>query len=657
MIDGRQDRWQATNLACLRAELSRIRKALVRHAAAARAEASADKTSDPLSELAVHRDTDPDAQPPPKTSEPPAFLLLRERFSLSQFELDVLLLCAGFECDDLAAVSGQARASFGLALAALPDGHFDALSPEAPLRRHHLVRLGSESSLLQSPLQIEECILFYLLGVAVMDERLRGVLHAVPEPGPLSPTQRLVIERARSLLELQPAKELPVLWLCGPDARSRRDLCTELAAEYGLTLYALQASDIPKDAASRQELLTLWAREQLLAPAALLLSYKDSESQETLLAAAAFLDRAVGLLLVSGRRLERAGDRPVMRLDVPQPNRQEQLMLWQAALGEAATPLNGALEKLATQFQLGPAAIEAAAVQALGRNGEQGLSQALWESCRLRARPHLDELAQRIEGTATFSDLVLPEAQEKALREIVAHHRHQAMVYHRWGFARRGARGLGIAALFVGQSGTGKTLAAEVIAQELGLDLYRIDLSQIVSKYIGETEKNLRRVFDAADEGGAVLLFDEADALFGKRTEVKDSHDRYANIEVSYLLQRMESYQGVSILTSNMRSALDNAFVRRLRFIIHFPFPDVKERIELWRRALPAAAPQSGISLDKLARLSVAGGHIRNIALGAAFLAAEEQQPLSMRHLLRSARSELAKLERPVNEAEVGGWS
>src|SRR5262249_39823175 len=157
--------------------------------------------------------------------------------------------------------------------------------------------------------------------------------------------------------------------------------------------------------------------------------------------------------------------------------------------------------------------------------------------------------------------------------------RHQAMVFHRWGFARRGARGLGIAALFVGQSGTGKTLAAEVVAAELGLDLYRIDLSQIVSKYIGETEKNLRRVFDAADEGGAVLLFDEADALFGKRSEVKDSHDRYANIEVSYLLQRMESYKGVSILTSNMRSALDNAFVRRLRFIIHFPFPDVKERI------------------------------------------------------------------------------
>jgi SpoVK/Ycf46/Vps4 family AAA+-type ATPase len=213
-----------------------------------------------------------------------------------------------------------------------------------------------------------------------------------------------------------------------------------------------------------------------------------------------------------------------------------------------------------------------------------------------------------------------------------------------------------VTALFVGQSGTGKTLASEVLARELGLDLYRIDLSQIISKYIGETEKNLRRVFDAAEEGGAVLLFDEADALFGKRTEVKDSHDRYANIEVSYLLQRMEAYQGVSILTSNMRSALDSAFLRRLRFIITFPFPSREQRIELWRRALPSQAPQSDLQLDKLARLTVAGGHIRNIALSAAFLAADEKQPLMMRHLLAAARNEFVKQERPITEAEIGGW-
>ena len=218
------------------------------------------------------------------------------------------------------------------------------------------------------------------------------------------------------------------------------------------------------------------------------------------------------------------------------------------------------------------------------------------------------------------------------------------------------ARGLGVSALFTGPSGTGKTMAAEVLANELRLDLYRIDLSQVVSKYIGETEKNLRRVFDAAEEGGAILLFDEADALFGKRSEVKDSHDRYANIEISYLLQRMEAYRGLAILTTNMKEALDPAFLRRIRFVVQFPFPDAGQRAEIWRRIFPAAAPTADLSVDRLARLNVAGGNIRNIALYAAFLAAEAGEPVRMAHLLAAARAEYAKLERPLTEAEIGGW-
>jgi SpoVK/Ycf46/Vps4 family AAA+-type ATPase len=217
--------------------------------------------------------------------------------------------------------------------------------------------------------------------------------------------------------------------------------------------------------------------------------------------------------------------------------------------------------------------------------------------------------------------------------------------------------GLGISALFAGPSGTGKTLAAEVIAGVLGLDLYRIDLSQVVSKYIGETEKNLRRVFDAAEEGGAVLLFDEADALFGKRSEVKDSHDRYANIEVSYLLQRMEQYRGLAVLTSNLKDSLDDAFLRRLRFIVSFPFPDATQRAGIWRRAFPRATPTEGLDPDRLATLEVAGGTIRNIALSAAFLAADEGAPVRMQHLLQAARGEYEKLEKPLSRAEVAGWS
>ena len=197
--------------------------------------------------------------------------------------------------------------------------------------------------------------------------------------------------------------------------------------------------------------------------------------------------------------------------------------------------------------------------------------EVLWRACRDASRSRLDDLAQRLEPAAGWNDLVLPEAQKIILRQIAAHAKHRLTVYQHWGFAAKGARGLGISALFAGESGTGKTMAAEVLADELHLDLYRIDLASVVSKYIGDTEKNLRRLFDAAEDSGAILLFDEADALFGKRSEVRDSHDRYANIEVSYLLQRMEAYRGLAILTTNMKSALDVAFQRRLTFVVQFP--------------------------------------------------------------------------------------
>jgi SpoVK/Ycf46/Vps4 family AAA+-type ATPase len=220
-------------------------------------------------------------------------------------------------------------------------------------------------------------------------------------------------------------------------------------------------------------------------------------------------------------------------------------------------------------------------------------------------------------------------------------------------------RGFGINALFAGDSGCGKTMAAEVIANGLRLNLYRIDLSAVVNKYIGETEKNLRRVFDAAEDGGAVLLFDEADALFGKRSEVKDSHDRYANVEISYLLQRMEAYRGLAILTTNMKSALDTAFLRRLRFVVNFPFPGVADRLRLWNkiflqddiaRSLPVP-PLDTLDYERLARLNLTGGHIHNVALNACFMAADLDTRITMPLVLEAARAEFIKLDRPINEA------
>jgi SpoVK/Ycf46/Vps4 family AAA+-type ATPase len=331
--------------------------------------------------------------------------------------------------------------------------------------------------------------------------------------------------------------------------------------------------------------------------------------------------------------------------------------------------VNGEIGTLVSQFNLSSDTIRLAARQAFATRpqdsssgtSEQSISadalaNRLWDACRTQARPRLEGLAQRIKPVSEWDDLVLPEKQKEILSNVAIHVRQRGKVYQTWGFSLKSMRGLGISALFAGPSGTGKTMAAEVLANDLRLDLYRIDLSQIVSKYIGETEKNLRCVFDAAEEGAAVLLFDEADALFGKRSEVKDSHDRYANIEVSYLLQRMEAYRGLAILTTNRKSAIDQAFMRRIRFVVEFPYPEATQRAEIWRRVFPPRTPTENLRIDRLARLNAAGGHIRNIAMGAAFLAADAGEPVRMSHLLTAARTEFDKLEKPLTDAEIAGW-
>jgi SpoVK/Ycf46/Vps4 family AAA+-type ATPase len=264
-------------------------------------------------------------------------------------------------------------------------------------------------------------------------------------------------------------------------------------------------------------------------------------------------------------------------------------------------------------------------------------------------------LAERIRLRATLDELILPASSRQILDQIRLQARYRLVVYEDWQFRKRLSRGLGITALFSGESGTGKTMAAEAIANELGLDLYRIDLSAMVSKYIGETEKNIRKVFHAGGAGGTILFFDEADALFGKRTEVKDSHDRYANIEVDYLLQCMEDYEGIAILATNMKTALDDAFMRRLRFVVHFPFPSQPDRRRIWQQSFPGGIA-SGLTDQEWERLSgfrLTGGHITNIALNAAFLAAGAgEKNVRMENILQAVRSEWIKLELPLNESE-----
>jgi ATP-dependent 26S proteasome regulatory subunit len=358
-------------------------------------------------------------------------------------------------------------------------------------------------------------------------------------------------------------------------------------------------------------------------------------------------------------------ERRTLPVRVPRPTPADQRTLWDRGLRELVPDAGDAVGALVHQFDFGPAEIArsvaaaAAAARLAKGNGHAGTATpltlpTLWRACREQTGWRLDELAQRITPAAAWDDIVLPPDVLQQLRELAAQVAHRPHVYEGWGFDALLSRGRGITALFSGSSGTGKTMAAEVLAHDLSLDLFRVDLSGVVSKYIGETEKNLRRLFDASEQSGAILFFDEADALFGRRSEVKDSHDRYANIEVNYLLQRMESYRGLAILATNMKSMLDQAFLRRLRFLVDFPFPDSPLRQQIWRRAFPPRAALEGIDFAALSRLEVPGGNIKNIALNAAFLAAADRRPITMAHVVRAARREYAKIDKLPTDAEFG---
>ena len=589
---------------------------------------------------------------------PAAIDHLSQCFSLSAFERDVLLLCAGVEMDAQLAsqceiAAGEPRrpgATFGLALAALDAPHWSALAPVSPLRRWRLVEVDESAGLARGRLRIDERILHYLAGVNYLDLRLRSLLREATPPTAMANAHRAVCDAAGNALAMATGSDSPLVWLSGDDAMGQADVAADIAQELGLKLHVLRADDVPTGHAEIEALATLWEREAMLLGSALLVNCGTDPLPA---AAIRFIEALRSLVFVSASQPQPL-ERPTLRFTVDKPRPVEQKRLWQQALGAGATRLNGTLDAtldgIAGQFKLSARVIQAEGAQLAPTLAASDRPDSLmWSACRTMGRSKLDELAQRIETVAGWDDLILPEAQKATLRQIGAHVRNRLKVYQDWGFADKGARGLGISALFAGESGTGKTMAAEVLARELQLDLYRIDLSAVVSKYIGETEKNLRRVFDAAEDSGAILLFDEADALFGKRSEVKDSHDRYANIEVAYLLQRVESYRGLAILTTNMKSALDRAFLRRIRFVVQFPFPDEVAREHIWRRQFPPQAPLGQVDFAALAKLQLAGGHIRGVALNAAFLAAARGEPIGQGLLIAAARAEFAKLERNFN--------
>ncbi|MGN6110828.1 MAG: ATP-binding protein [Kofleriaceae bacterium] len=600
---------------------------------------------------------EPTAVPRELVETAPTIVRLCRLFQLSAFERDLVLACLGAELDPELArrcatalhSPGSHRPTLSLALSAFPDGHLGSLAPSSPLRRHRIVMVAEGVPLFAAPIALDERIVYFLLGVPDLDPVLASSLTEVVATTSATTRGRLV-ERVRATCA-HAAGDL-VVGLTGSTSDERRAVAAATCQALGSRLFRVSATDLPGEPGARYAYRQRWEREARLLGATLLVEV-DAQP-EAVRNATALLDELGGRALVSSREPLQLARSSYTSIELRREASLDRLAHWHHALGATAAELGRELDRIAAQFALPPAAISRACLSIEGGDGPPG--ERLWDACREQARPRLDDLATRIEPIAAWDDLVVPAETRAQLEAISSHVRHRFEVYERWGFAARSSRGLGSGALFVGASGTGKTLAAEVLAREARLDLYHIDLSQIVNKYVGETEKNLRRVFDAAEEGGAILLFDEADALFGKRGEVEKGTDRYANLEVSYLLQRMESYRGLAILTTNQRDALDTAFCRRLRFIVTFPFPDVAERIGLWERAFPASAPVGALDLNKLARLKLPGGHIRNIAVNAAFVAAEVGQPISMAHLLHAARAEFRKLERPFPEGDVVGW-
>ncbi len=633
-----------------------------------------DKKNPPILDNAAIEQTHQEKVKRENSELPPALVLLGNALGLSEFDRNVLALCVAMElntktaslCANAQDNLDKSYPTFALAFALFDDPDWGALSPHSPLRYWRLLEINQPGAqpLTSAALVADERIVNYLKGLNYLDDRLTPLIDPIRSDSTgnqqtnqsLPPSQQQKLDTIISCLQYSGNTEgAPVIELVGHDSASKRLIATRIATASGVNLQTMSLKNLPGQTGDFETFTRLWQRECLLMPLALYIDITGAtDTEKSLLKRFLERSRDVVFLDVEDSNIDITRQRLSVEINKPTPEEQQQL--WAEALLDKA---NDHPQRLAEQFSFSQNEINRLAKTALDHSSENEPSSRqpentdLWQACRIAARAGMEQLARRIDAKATWKQLVLPPEQKALLHQITDQIAYRNRVYEDWGFREQMNRGLGINALFAGESGTGKTMAAEVIANALELDLYRIDLSSVVSKYIGETEKNLRKLFDAAEDSGAILFFDEADALFGKRSEVKDSHDRYANIEINYLLQRMESYRGLAILASNMKTSLDKAFVRRLRFIVDFPFPGIKERTEIWQKVFPPETPiDENFDCNRLAKLNLTGGNIHNVALNAAFMAAQKKSPVSMPLLLNAARIEYKKLERPAKESD-----
>ncbi|MGE5140531.1 MAG: AAA family ATPase [Rudaea sp.] len=615
-------------------------------------------------------------------------------FQLTRFEQQCLLICLAPELDRryeklyayLQDDVTRKKPSVDLVLT-LTASSFEervaarqAFQPRSPLLRYRLVRLTSEEEqtpLLSRFLKLEDRIVDFLLGIHQMDARLERIALIERGTGALAEVvpqeaKRKVLEIVSAHFEQGPAvRGTLALHLHGPYGSGKRALAETAAQAIGLPLLVVDAERMIDSSLPLEELAWLAGREALLQSAllcfenldALAVDNKDKPHTDLLLEIAkecSWVTFLIGTL--PWRPRSPSDDLAFADVYLSAPGDGERVSIWTRLAVSRDIADSVKFGELASKFRFTQGQIRDAIVAAHNTARWRPVDQRqikladLTEACRAQSGQKLNTLARKVKPVYTWDDIVLPEEVLSQLREICQRVVYRHRVIGDWGFGKKLSMGKGVNALFAGPSGAGKTMASEIIANELELDLYKIDLSGVVSKYIGETEKNLDRVFSAAEDANAVLFFDEADALFGKRSEVRDSHDRYANIEISYLLQKMEEYEGVAILATNLRANLDESFTRRLAFTIHFPFPDETSRLLIWKGIWPPQlAIAEGVDLEFISRqFKLSGGNIKNVALGAAFLAAGDGGRVTMSHLLHAIRREYQKLGKPMSSDQQG---
>lgn len=616
---------------------------------------------------------------------------LKQLFDLDEFDLHVLLICVAIALDTryekiyayLQDDVTKTRPSIDLVLCL---GETDPLrrfaarahfNPDAPLIRYRLLDMFDDPSRAMPPLigkylKADDRVVAFLLGSDEPGERIARYVER--REGGEDLASLILDDTMRRGLQglMAPAATTSrlVVHLQGRPGIGRRTIAKALCHARGVPIIVVDLVSLSADA-DFPTCVVLIDREARLAGAALYWGNVDilnaSENRALLAAFERVVDTGPSLAFIAGETLRvpegASGNTDHVMVMLELPTAARRLALWHRALERRPFSIAAAdLTGVATRFRFTPRQISESlqTAQSLARwrdpvNAQVGVPD-VYDACRYHSNRTLSTLARKISPRVGWDDIVLPSDRLVQLREICNHMKYRHQVFNEWGFDRKLVSSKGLMALFAGPSGTGKTMAAEIISGELGLDLYKIDLSSVISKFIGETEKNLARIFDEAESANAVLFFDEADALFGRRSEVKDSHDRYANIEVGYLLQRIEEYEGVAILATNFRRNMDEAFVRRLQFTVDFALPDEADRLRMWQRVLPEQTPRDvAIDLGLLARrFDLSGGNIRNIALAAAFLAADGADIVRMRHLIAATQREYQKMGKLVADGEFG---